>query len=99
MGGERELAQATLELLLEARLIDADAADVRGLPRVVSEGTVGSVGADRDGEIRLALSKRDEWDNAPWFTMLLDEEKARAFGACLLRKVRVTVEVIEGSNE
>lgn len=64
-------------------------------PRVIGIGTIGSVGTTRDGDIMLAISQHDNFVDEPWFTIAVDKETARAFGANLFREVRVTIELVE----
>ena len=70
-------------------------ADVVQCPSITDTGRVGSVGYNLDGEPVLAIGKPDCVGVSAWFSMLVDEDTARAFGPHIGRRVRVTVEVID----
>lgn len=65
--------------------------------RVEGAGYVGSAGRDRDGVLRIAIDASG--DRETWLTMLVDAATARAFGARIGDRVRVTVEVIDDAQE
>lgn len=63
------------------------------LPNLVVDATIGSVGRDDEGTLRLALNHES---GATWFTVeLANNEEARAFGALIGARTTVEIKVYQ----
>jgi hypothetical protein len=70
---------------------DADSVDTK----VSREGIIGSAGASQEAHMVVAISEKGAFQDEPWFTFLVSRQVARAFGARIGDRVRVTIEIID----